>query len=158
MASVIELALQLDRLSKALPMPRGFSLGDTMHEYQRALCPLPVLILQQAVDMIIDGRVERKSNTFPRVGEIAQLCAKLNGEEEKATTKLARGPEQKMYRYKLPKSKILASDITRDKAKQMADNGAVPRKCIWCPGPIGNAAYGDLYAPDPDWQPAVPVE
>jgi len=64
-----------------------------------------------------------------------------------------RAPHVPQYRLRHPKSKILVYDITKDRARQLVDNGAAPRGSIWIPGPLGdNPAYGTLHGPDPEWR------
>jgi hypothetical protein len=63
----------------------------------------------------------------------------------------------KLYRYKQPRSKIVAKKCTKDYAASLVRNGAAPRGSIWCPGEIGHDPHiGDLYGPDEAWKQAVP--
>lgn len=156
-ASFDDIERQIDRMLAAMHKPRGFDVDAQRDEYVRTLRGLKLGVLIGLVDRIIDGSFERKTpTTMPRPAELGILARKLRTENDKATSRTAQA-NGTMYRFKVPRSKILEHDISRERCRELVDNGTHPRGCIWIPGPKEAGDNGTMYAPDPDWQLPVPV-
>jgi hypothetical protein len=73
------------------------------------------------------------------------------------------GDRPKLFGFRKPNSKLLEPTCTKEWGRQLVDHGAHPRGSIWVPGPLfeeGKRArpnIGELYAPDPEWKHAVPL-
>jgi hypothetical protein len=126
--------------------------------FEAALSGVDPSSVIEAARRFTSGEVEGQSEDFaPSCAKFVKLCRKI--EKDRKPHK----PHIPQYRLTHPDprvSKLLAKDITKDKARQLVENGAAPRGSIWIPGPMDDetghtgkiTAYGALWSPDPDWE------
>lgn len=155
--SVADIDKQLERLIRAMSKPKGYDVEEQRGEYRRSMRGFKLAVVVETIDRVLDGRFERKTTVVPRVNELAQLVRRVQGEQNGRTDeKLTNG---KLYRYASPKSKVLESNITKERASELCRNGVYPKDSIWCPGPVNDRPeYGDLFGPDPLWQKPIPID
>ncbi len=63
----------------------------------------------------------------------------------------------RFYAYRMPRSKILEMNITKEKARRLVACGVFPVRSIWIPGCVGEGErpdIGDLFEADETWRPA----
>lgn len=67
-------------------------------------------------------------------------------------------PPRILYTMRQPRSDVLLAECTKEWARKQVRAGAYPRQSIWYPGCCEGAGarpeIGDLFGPDPSWQPA----
>lgn len=122
--------------------------------YMDALSGYPMQAITDGIRKFLRGECEEVSKKFcphpPELASIVRGCIPSRPEGR---------PTGKLYSYKAPKSKCLERNIGKDHARRLVDQGVFPRGSIWLPGDFKDSPQtGDLYAPDPEWQPAKPFE
>ena len=156
-ASKAEMTAPLGALFRAMPPARGTKSADRIEGYLTALAGFSLEEIEAGIAKFLRGEVKQLSQKYcPHPPELAGVIREI-AEGQAAT--VAKATAKKLYGYRKPNSAILETNITKDRAWQLIDNGVHPRGSIWCPGEFGtaDAAFGDLFAPDPDWQPAKPI-
>lgn len=141
-----EMIEPLERLFKAMPQQRGIALADRMDGYFTALRGFSLADIDAGIDRYLAGKVAGISKKFcPSPPELAEIVA--------GTADLRAVPKAPAERAcQPPRSVIIHRGITKAQVRQYREQGAVEAGVIWMPG-TDNPAFGDLYAPDPDWKP-----
>lgn len=149
-----DMAEALGRLFKAMPVQRGIKVAERMDGYLSAVKDFTAVEVNAGIDRYLAGKVPGLSKKFcPSPPELAEIVA---GTKAALTVALVR-ETGRSYAYKPPRSAKIYSGITKDQVRQYRAQGIVERGVIWLPGLSGDPAFGDLYAPDPDWQPPTEI-
>ncbi len=129
--------------------PPGVDAGKAIYGYMQALQGFPVEAIVYGIRKFLRGECEDVNPKFcPHPPELAAIVRST------MRNKPAQGTG-KLYGYKAPKSKIIERNCTKEWAFRLIDQGVHPRGSIWCPGDfMERRDIGDLFAPDPEWQPA----
>lgn len=148
-----QIGAALQVLFNSMRFPPGVDAEKAIYGYMTALQGFPVEAIAYGIRKFLRGECEDVNPRYcPHPPELAAIV--------RATirTKSAIQSTGNLYGYKAPKSKIIERNCTKEWAFRLIDQGVHPRGSIWCPGDfIENPAAGDLYAPDPEWQPAQPL-
>jgi hypothetical protein len=154
-ATSIEISTAVGVLFRQMRLPKGVTAEERTEGYVVALEGMPLSAIESAIAKFLRDEVPgfEKNEYCPRPPTLARVARSVMQAAEKAEKK------PKLHAYHPPRSKVLERHITKAWAMQLLANGVHPRGCIWCPGPINDhPEYGDLYAPDPDWKPAKPLD
>lgn len=136
-------------------MPSKGKVQDRMEGYFIALGGFMRTEIEAGVRKFLSGECAGvKSEFVPLPPQLAKIVREAAGVQE-AVARAEQGKTE--YSFRRPRSKIIARNITKDQVREGRSRNVYPAGCIWCPGPQGNAEYGDLYSPDPDWDFARPV-
>lgn len=135
-----------------MPLPRGTDPDKAAIGYYAALQGFTIQAITHGIRRFLKGECEGVSQKFcPHPPELAAIIR-----QTVHTSPPAIGEGKKLYRYKPPRSAIREHGITKERAFNLIDIGVHPRGCIWCPGSLNDRPeIGDLFGPDPAWQPAV---
>lgn len=142
-------AAQIARITSIMPPPRGVEVEALSKAYFDSLKAFPAEAIKDAVDGFLSGRFgERK--WLPLPPELATMVRTCLGVIAPA------GGAGRAYAIRAPRSAILKDGCTREWARERVSRGEFPKGSIWFPGAYrDNAAFGDLYAPDPNWKPGT---
>lgn len=142
-------AKQIARIGFMKP-PKDTNMEALTAGYFDALKSFPAAAIEDAIDGFLNGRFgERKWLPLPpELATMVRSC--LAGTGQKV--------EGRPYRYSMPKSRILKQGCTKEWVRDQRAIGLLEPGVIWVPGPYAeNAQWGDLFAPDPEWKPAVRI-
>jgi hypothetical protein len=130
--------------------PPGVDAQKAIYGYMTSLQGFSVEAITHGIRKFLRGECEDVNPKFcPHPPELAAI---VRGAMPNKPT----GGKDKLYGYKAPKSKILERNCRKEWAFQLIDQGVHPRGSIWCPGDfMDRRDLGDLFAPDPEWQPAI---
>lgn len=175
-SSTYEIISSLKRMVLVMRMPKGISFDDqkTMAEYSRALVTFNPEVLEETVNRVLDGRIERKyPDSFPRVTEIAGYARKVasemagaaanaerhkmalqraaeNAEHDAEMAALRRDGESQAYMLRLKTAHDaadpwLCAQLIRERHRETGD--PIPRLAH---SPVNIADDLELYAEKPD--------
>jgi hypothetical protein len=139
-------------LFNSMRFPPGVDAEKAIYGYIHALQGFPVEAIAHGIRKFLRGECEDVNPKYcPHPPELAAIVrGTMRSRPTQGTGKL--------YGYKAPKSKIIERNCTKEWAFRLIDQGVHPRGSIWCPGDfMDRRDLGDLFAPDPEWQPANPL-
>lgn len=101
----------------------------------------------------------KRSRRYKNFPSIAECVEAVEACEAVAAAVDEQRKDRGIFSYRVPSSKCIERNLTKSEARQRVDNGVHPRGSIWLPGAFGSGTehIGDLFGPDPNWQPAKPV-
>lgn len=139
--------------------PPGVDQTKAIFGYMQALQGFPVEAIATGIRKFLRGECEDVNPKFcPHPPELAAIVRGTMASKPQIQT------EGRLYGYRPPASKIIEGNCTKEWARQLVEQGTHPRGSIWCPGSLTDGAgdrarpdIGDLYAPDPSWAGAFPL-
>lgn len=149
-ATVAEIGEQVSRLVGSMTPGKNRSVDGLTNSYFEGLKGFPIDAIREAIDGLFSGRFGPQK-WLPEAPELAVMVRScLAG---------ARGTvEGRPYSYRKPNSQLLKQGCTKEWVREMRRRGQFEPGVIWTPGTYGeNPSWGDLWAPDPKWQPAVRI-
>lgn len=147
--------LALTAMVNAFPQGQSTDPEVLLRTYRAVLRDISPAAITETAGRFASGRVADQSKTFaPSVAEFATEARRVEADMRERGAPSGR----KLYRYRKPNSRLLERNVTKEYAFRLIDQGVHPRGSIWCPGPLDQRPdIGDLFAPDLDWKPAVPL-
>jgi len=121
-----------------------------------ALDGFPLNAIELAIKRILRGECDVNKRFCPTAPELASIVRE-SVDFLKPRKALPDGTAPNIYRYRVPKSKVIERNCTKQWARDLVKNGVHPKGSIWCPGGKERPDIGNLYGPDEAWNRPVLV-
>lgn len=145
---------EVSRIINVTKPPKDMPADKLVDGYVEALGKFSIVHIREVVTRFCDGGYAPSiSSTWaPMPLELAQLVRDYASARQRPDG----APGQK-FTFNVPRSRVLHWNMSKDRLRQLVDEGVAPRGSIWLPGDPGSERFGTVYEPDPNWRGARPL-